>query len=152
MNTKSWIFCYLGNQSTLKSHWDASAFEETMACLDQIGLTESEKSDDDNNNDNNELAERVGMTVEKLNFYRQSAKEVLSLDKKIDARTGKGSMSTGGDGEGNTMDIFVKDTQQPSPTELIYEISKRRKQNDNNNNASLGGGTSSSSANGDQSC
>ncbi len=69
-----------------------------------------------------ELAERVGMTVEKLNFYRQSAKEVSSLDKKIDARTGKGSMSTGGDGEaGNTMDIFVKDTEQPSPTELIDE-------------------------------
>lgn len=33
------------------------------------------------------------MTVEKLNFYRQSAKEVSSLDKKIDARMGKGSMS-----------------------------------------------------------
>ncbi|KAL3769718.1 LOW QUALITY PROTEIN: hypothetical protein ACHAWU_005766 [Discostella pseudostelligera] len=69
-----------------------------------------------------ELAERVGMTVEKLNFYRQSAKEVSSLDKKIDARTGKGSMSTGGDGAaGNTMDIFVKDTEHPSPTELIDE-------------------------------
>ena len=69
-----------------------------------------------------ELAGRVGMTVEKLNFYRQSAKEVSSLDKKIDARTGKGSMSTGGDGAaGNTMDIFVKDTEHPSPTELIDE-------------------------------
>ncbi len=69
-----------------------------------------------------ELAERVGMTVEKLNFYRQSAKEVSSLGKKIDARTGKGSMSTGGDGAaGNTMDIFIKDTEHPSPNELIDE-------------------------------
>lgn len=37
-------FRYLGNRSTLKSRRDAAAFEETMACLDQIGLTESEKS------------------------------------------------------------------------------------------------------------
>ncbi|KAL3774232.1 hypothetical protein ACHAW5_002246 [Stephanodiscus triporus] len=69
-----------------------------------------------------ELADRVGMTVEKLNFYRQSAKEVRSLDKKIDARTGKGSMSTGGGGsDGDTMDIFVRDTEHPSPTELVDE-------------------------------
>ena len=47
------------------------------------------------------------MTVEKLHFYRQSAKGVSSLDKKIDARTGKGR---------NTMDIFVKNTEHPSPT------------------------------------
>mmetsp|Transcript_20872 Transcript_20872/g.43996 ORF Transcript_20872/g.43996 Transcript_20872/m.43996 type:complete len:717 (+) Transcript_20872:137-2287(+) len=71
-----------------------------------------------------ELAERVGMTVTKLNFYRQSAKEVSSLDKKVDARTGKGSMSTGGSDQGdggNTMDVFVKDTEHPSPTELMNE-------------------------------
>lgn len=37
-------FRYLGNRATLKSRRDASAFEETMACLDQIGLTENEKS------------------------------------------------------------------------------------------------------------
>ena len=37
-------FRYLGNRSMLKSRRDASAFEETMTCLDQIGLTESEKS------------------------------------------------------------------------------------------------------------
>ncbi|KAL7531823.1 hypothetical protein ACHAXR_004256, partial [Thalassiosira sp. AJA248-18] len=67
-----------------------------------------------------EIAERVGMSVEKLNFYRQSAKEVGSLDKSIDARKGKGSMSTGGDsGGGDTMDVFVKDTEHPSPSELI---------------------------------
>ena len=67
-----------------------------------------------------ELAESLGMSVKKLNFYRQSANEVSSLDKKIDARSGKGSMSTGGDGSGaNTMDIFVKDTELPSPSELI---------------------------------
>ena len=32
-----------------------------------------------------ELASRVNMSVRKLNFYRTSAKEVKSLDKKIDA-------------------------------------------------------------------
>jgi RNA polymerase primary sigma factor len=69
-----------------------------------------------------ELADRVGLTVEKLNFYRQSAKEVRSLDKKIDARSGKGSMSTGGGGrDGDTMEIFVRDTELPSPTELVDE-------------------------------
>jgi RNA polymerase primary sigma factor len=76
-----------------------------------------------------ELAERVGMSVEKLNFYRQSAKKVHSLDKTINARKGKGSMSSGSDnsggngggsgGDGNTLDIFVKDTEHPSPSELI---------------------------------
>ncbi|KAL7538744.1 hypothetical protein ACHAXR_012350 [Thalassiosira sp. AJA248-18] len=38
-------FRYLGNRATLKSRRDASAFVETMACLDQIGLVESEKND-----------------------------------------------------------------------------------------------------------
>lgn len=37
-------FRYLGNRSTLKSRRDAVAFEETMGCLDQIGLSENEKS------------------------------------------------------------------------------------------------------------
>jgi RNA polymerase primary sigma factor len=71
-----------------------------------------------------ELATRVNMSVQKLNFYRTSAKEVKSLDKKIDSRTGKGSMSTGGSGsnsDGATMDIFVKDTEYASPTDLVNE-------------------------------
>lgn len=38
-------FRYLGNRSTLKSRHDASAFGETMMCLDQIGLLHEEKSD-----------------------------------------------------------------------------------------------------------
>ena len=38
-------FRYLGYRPTLKSRHDASAFEETMKCLDQIGLVEKEKSD-----------------------------------------------------------------------------------------------------------
>jgi len=69
-----------------------------------------------------EVAERVGMSIKKLEFYRQSANEVGSLDKKIDARKGKGSMSTGGDNSGgNTVDVFVKDTEHPSPSELVDE-------------------------------
>jgi len=66
-----------------------------------------------------ELAEKCGMTVEKLNFYRSSAKEVGSLDKKLEARTGKGSSSTGGINGGDTMEKFVKDTEHPSPAELV---------------------------------
>lgn len=66
-----------------------------------------------------ELAEKVGMSVDKLNFYRQSAKEVSSLDRKVEARTGKGSSSSGGDSSGgDTMDMFVKDTEH-TPSELI---------------------------------
>jgi myosin heavy subunit len=38
-------FRYLGNRTTLKSRHDASAFEETMKCLELIGLTEKEKND-----------------------------------------------------------------------------------------------------------
>lgn len=69
-----------------------------------------------------ELACRVNMSVQKLNFYRTSAKEVKSLDKKIDSRTGKGSMSTGSsNSDGATMDIFVKDTEYASPTDLVNE-------------------------------
>lgn len=70
-----------------------------------------------------EVAEKVGMSVKKLNFYRKSALEVSSLDKTIDTRKGKGSMSTGGDGSsgGDTMDKFVKDTEHPSPTDLVNE-------------------------------
>mmetsp|Transcript_11513 Transcript_11513/g.28360 ORF Transcript_11513/g.28360 Transcript_11513/m.28360 type:complete len:776 (-) Transcript_11513:31-2358(-) len=72
--------------------------------------------------DDEELSERVGMSVRKLEFYRKSAQEVSSLDKGIDARTGKGSMSTGGDsGNGATMETFVRDTEHPSPTELVEQ-------------------------------
>jgi len=67
-----------------------------------------------------EIAERVGMSLQKLQFYRQSANGVSSLDKKIDARQGKGSMSSGGDsGDGATMETFVKDTEHPSPSEMM---------------------------------
>ena len=67
-----------------------------------------------------QLAEKCGLSIDKLNFYRTSAKEVSSLDKKIDARKGKGSnASGGGDSSGETMDKFVKDTEAPCPAELI---------------------------------
>jgi myosin heavy subunit len=38
-------FRYLGNRATLKSRRDASGFVETMTCLSQIGLSDSEKDD-----------------------------------------------------------------------------------------------------------
>lgn len=67
-----------------------------------------------------EVAQKVGLTVEKLNFYKQSAKDVQSLDKKIDARVGKGSAASGsGDDNGQTMETFVRDTDHPSPSELM---------------------------------
>jgi len=69
-----------------------------------------------------ELADRVGMSVKKLRFYTASAEraQVGSLDRNIDSRKGKGSMSTGdGGSSGDTMDKFVKDTEHPSPSELV---------------------------------
>jgi RNA polymerase primary sigma factor len=66
-----------------------------------------------------EVADKVGMSVKQLNFYRQSAKDVKSLDKKIDSRTGKGSAASGSDPSGQTMESFVQDTDYPSPSELI---------------------------------
>lgn len=38
-------FRYLGNRETLKSRRDASAFVETMTCLSQIGLSDTDKDD-----------------------------------------------------------------------------------------------------------
>mmetsp|Transcript_29118 Transcript_29118/g.58488 ORF Transcript_29118/g.58488 Transcript_29118/m.58488 type:complete len:1958 (-) Transcript_29118:922-6795(-) len=38
-------FRYLGNRATLKSRRDVSGFAETMSCLSQIGLSDSEKDD-----------------------------------------------------------------------------------------------------------
>lgn len=67
--------------------------------------------------DDEELAERVGMSVDKLEFYRRSARRVGSLDRKIESRRGKGSMSTGGGESGNTMDAFVRDTEHRTPSE-----------------------------------
>ena len=66
-----------------------------------------------------ELAERVGMIVTKLNFCRRSAEDVSSLDRSIDTWKGKGSMFTGGDGGDTSMDAFVRDTEHPSPTKLV---------------------------------
>lgn len=68
-----------------------------------------------------EVAARVGTTEKKLRLYRRAAEEVVSLDRGINARRGKGSMSTGGDGGSDgasTMDAFVRDTEHPGPSEL----------------------------------
>ena len=72
-----------------------------------------------------ELAGKCGMTVARLNFYRNSANEVGSLDRTVDARRGKGSMSTGSGGsDGATMETFVRDTG-PTPTDVANERSLR---------------------------
>ena len=72
-----------------------------------------------------ELADKCGMSVQRLNFYRNSANEVSSLDRTVDARRGKGSMSTGqGGSDGATMDTFVQDTG-PTPTDVANERSLR---------------------------
>ncbi|EED91560.1 predicted protein, partial [Thalassiosira pseudonana CCMP1335] len=38
-------FRYLGNRATLKSRRDATAYEETMGCLDMIGLSDEDKNE-----------------------------------------------------------------------------------------------------------
>jgi len=60
------------------------------------------------------------LNVEKLNFYRRSANEVSSIDRQIEARKGKGSAASGSGGnDGNTMQNFIRDTELPSPTEIV---------------------------------
>eukprot|EP00957_Ditylum_brightwellii_P087457 6657551-Ditylum_brightwellii.AAC.1 len=42
-----------------------------------------------------EIAKRCGLSVDRLQFYRNAARDVASLDKSIQARQGKGSSASG---------------------------------------------------------
>ena len=89
-------FRYLGNRKTLKSRRDASAFTETMACLDQIGLSSGEKNDvlgiiaavlhigninfeKAKDDDNHSGGDKAQMT-EKSSEYLKAACTLLGLD------------------------------------------------------------------------
>ena len=63
-----------------------------------------------------ELAERAGMIVTKLNFCRRSAEDVSNLDRSIDTWKGKEGMSTDGNGGDASMDALVRDTEHPGVT------------------------------------
>jgi len=69
-----------------------------------------------------EVADKLEMTVENLNFYRQKSQKAFSLDKSVTSKSGKGSSaSTGGQGERGSA-LSVSDTiRDPSsnPTELV---------------------------------
>ena len=74
-----------------------------------------------------EVADKCQLTVEKLLFYRKAAIDATSLDKKIVAKVGKGSNSTGGSsGEGKTVESMVKDSS-PTPADIA---NKEMLQND----------------------
>mmetsp|Transcript_17747 Transcript_17747/g.26464 ORF Transcript_17747/g.26464 Transcript_17747/m.26464 type:complete len:719 (-) Transcript_17747:33-2189(-) len=66
-----------------------------------------------------EIAKRCGLSVDRLQFYRNAARDVASLDKSIQARQGKGSSASGeSNDKGTSMaDLNAKDTS-PSPTDL----------------------------------
>ena len=67
---------------------------------------------------NEDMAERVGMTVAKMNLNPQSTEEVSRMDRSINTQKGKGSKSTGGDRGDASMDAG-RDTEHPNPTELV---------------------------------
>eukprot|EP00559_Dactyliosolen_fragilissimus_P004763 CAMPEP_0184863036 /NCGR_PEP_ID=MMETSP0580-20130426/8630_1 /TAXON_ID=1118495 /ORGANISM="Dactyliosolen fragilissimus" /LENGTH=538 /DNA_ID=CAMNT_0027361089 /DNA_START=326 /DNA_END=1942 /DNA_ORIENTATION=+ len=65
-----------------------------------------------------EIAKKIGLTVEKLHFYRKAALDATSLDKEIISKVGKGSNASGGNSSnGKTVESFVQDTG-PTPAEL----------------------------------
>ena len=65
-----------------------------------------------------EVAQKSSLDVGKLLFYRKVAQDAISLDKKIVARVGKGSNSSGGEENGKTLENIVKDSG-PSPSDLM---------------------------------
>jgi RNA polymerase primary sigma factor len=65
-----------------------------------------------------EIAEKSSLDLRKLLFYRKVANDAISLDKKIVARVGKGSSSSGGDDNGKTIENIVKDSG-PTPLDLV---------------------------------
>jgi len=74
---------------------------------------------------NDELATKCNLSVEKLQFYRKSARDALSLDKKIEARQGgKGSGASGisNNANGKTMEQTIQDEENPTPTEAASQI------------------------------
>jgi len=65
-----------------------------------------------------EVAQKSSLDVGKLLFYRKVAQDAISLDKKIVARVGKGSNSSGGEENGKTIESMVKDSS-PTPADLV---------------------------------
>ena len=64
-----------------------------------------------------EIAEKLGMKVDQILFYKKAAMDAGSLDKQLVGRVGKGSNASGGDSNGKTMASLVKDSG-PTPAEI----------------------------------
>ncbi len=71
-----------------------------------------------------EVAAKCNLTVQKLQFYRQSAQDATSLDKTIVARNGKGSAAGGGaaNSGGNTIEKTIQDEENPTPAEAAAQV------------------------------
>jgi len=64
-----------------------------------------------------EVASKCNMTIEKVLFYRKSAKDVESLDKTLTSKPGKGSAAAGTEANGKTLGTIIKDAG-PTPAEI----------------------------------
>jgi RNA polymerase primary sigma factor len=61
-----------------------------------------------------EVAEKCNLSIEKLQFYKNAAKDVTSLDKSLSSKAGKGSSASGTDTKGKTLESLIQD-KGPTP-------------------------------------
>ena len=64
-----------------------------------------------------EVADHLEMSVEKVQFYKRSGEDAMSMDRQLHVRTGKGSSAAGNDGNDLTLNNFVKDPGE-TPADL----------------------------------
>jgi len=64
-----------------------------------------------------DIAEKLGMKLEQVAFYKKVALDAGSLDKQLVGKVGKGSNASGGNSNGKTIASLVKDSG-PTPTEI----------------------------------
>jgi RNA polymerase sigma factor (sigma-70 family) len=64
-----------------------------------------------------EVAAKVGITLEQLYLYRNSANDIISLDKQVKVRNHKNGNHHGGDAP--SLHALVQDTSTSTPTELV---------------------------------
>ena len=92
--------------------------------INQIQITEVTLKDElGRKPTDQEIADKLEITVENLEFFRQKSHKAFSLDKSVSSKGGKGSSaSSGGNGDGSNGGLTITDTiRDPSsePTELI---------------------------------
>mmetsp|Transcript_31170 Transcript_31170/g.59243 ORF Transcript_31170/g.59243 Transcript_31170/m.59243 type:complete len:905 (+) Transcript_31170:1127-3841(+) len=130
-------FRYLGNRATLKSRRDASAFAETMACLDQIGISKEEKNDvfgviaavlhignidfEVAKNDDNHSGGEKAQTTEATSDSLKSACALLGLDEtKVSEAMLTKLLSVGGKTIHKPQDVAQASNKRDAFAKLVY--------------------------------